>query len=66
MKKRKPTTRKGGKADFPDIKKIEKEIEEKNDKNIVEVPEQPKSKEPFTKPPDEIPEIKKDEEDETG
>lgn len=51
----KKVNRKKGKAEFPDIKKIEKNIQPGN-KKITEVPEPPDNI-PYQKPPEEVPDI---------
>lgn len=59
MKNRGP--RKKGKAEFPDVKKIEKNIQS-GDKKITEVPEPPADI-PYKQPPEEVPDIRPDEPD---
>ncbi|MBN8785765.1 MAG: hypothetical protein J0I84_01600 [Terrimonas sp.] len=61
MKKNK-SSEKGGKADFPDIKKIEKKIQTENLKKIIEVPDRDTDDKPNTLSPIEIPERKEEDE----
>ncbi|MCC6288038.1 MAG: hypothetical protein IT249_09140 [Chitinophagaceae bacterium] len=61
MKKNK-SPEKGGKADFPDVKKIEKKIQTENQNKIIEVPDNDTGDKPNTPAPTEIPERKEEDE----
>lgn len=61
MKKNK-SPEKADKADFPDVKKIEKTIQTENRKKIIEVPDHGTSDKPYTPPLTEIPERKEEDE----
>ncbi|MFT3748514.1 MAG: hypothetical protein QM768_09370 [Agriterribacter sp.] len=61
MKKNK-SPKKGGRADFPDVKKIEKKIQTENREKIIEVPDHDTGDKSNKPPPIEIPERKEEDE----